>query len=107
MRAFALTKANEAKDILAQELVIRATAVNIDVLNNEYQGIILSFELSGATISTKWNAEDRFRDPEAVYDILLRMLYHAEDHPIEAKSKVETVGYEEPLGFLFSDETDE
>ena len=108
MKTFALSKATEAKDILAQELVMRATSVDVDVADNEYKGIILSFELSGATVSVKWNAEDRFNDPESVYDILLRMIYHAEDHPIEARSQAVAPSYEEPLGLVFgSDEYDD
>jgi hypothetical protein len=109
MKSFAVSKVTEAKDILAQEMVLRATEVNLDIVNNEYKGIILSFELSGATISVKWNAEDRFNDHEAVYDILLRMIYHAEDHPIAAKERsapVEPV-YDEPMGFIFAGEDDD
>jgi len=106
MRAFAITQANEAKDIVAQELFRRATVIDVDVVNNEYKNVILSYEFSGATVSVKWNCEDRFNDPEVVYDILLQMLYQSEDHPIEAKPATVAPQYEEPMGFVFSGDED-
>jgi hypothetical protein len=33
MRVFALTQANEAKDIVAQELFSRATSIDVDVVH--------------------------------------------------------------------------
>lgn len=107
MRAFAITQANEAKDILAQELFARASSIDVDVVNNEYKNVIFSFEFSGATVSAKWNCDDRFNDPEVVYDILLQMLYHAEDHPIEPKVAVAEKSWDEPLGFVFSAEEED
>jgi len=103
MRAFAMTQANEASDIVAQELFTRATTVDVDVVNNEYKNIIFSFEFSGATVSAKWNRADRFNDPEVVYDILLRMLYQIEDHPVAPKAEP-SPEWDEPLGFVFSAE---
>jgi hypothetical protein len=106
MRVFALTQANEAKDIVAQELFSRATSIDVDVVNNEFKNVIFSFESSGATVSAKWNPEDRFNDPEVVYDILLRMIYEAEDHPVTPKA-VPSPEWDEPLGFVFSAEDED
>lgn len=106
MRAFALAQADEAKDIVAQELFTRATSIDVDVVNNEYKNIIFSFEFSGATVSAKWSRENRFNDPEVVYDILLRMIYAAEDHPVTPKA-VPAPSWDEPLGFVFSAEDED
>jgi len=105
MRTFALYKADEAKDIVAQELFRRATSVDVEVIKNEYKNVIFSFEFSGATVSAKWNCADRFNDPDVVYSIFLQMLYHSEDHPVAAKPIPEPV-HDEPLGFLFAGSED-
>jgi hypothetical protein len=108
MREFAIEKANEVNDLVAEELARRATRIELDVVNNDFKNVIMFFEFVGAEMNFKWNPKDRFNDPDMVYEIMLRMLYHAEDElPAEKSARKEPVNHSEPFGFVFAAEDEE
>ena len=59
------------------------------------------FDFNGAEVFCKWNCDDRFSDPEVVYDIMLQLLYQAEDAPAEIKPTDDP----EPMGFVWGEES--
>jgi hypothetical protein len=108
MREFALLKADEVNDLVAGELARRATRIELDVVSNDFQNVIMFFEFVGAEMNFKWNPKDRFNDPDMVYEIMLRMIYHAEDElPAEKSARKEEVKHSEPFGFVFAAEDEE
>lgn len=108
MKDFAMQKASEVNDIVAEELSRRATRIELDVENNEFKNVIMFFEFVGAEMNFKWNPRDRFNDPDMVHEIMLRMIFAAEDHPVAAKTApLRESKYEEPLGFVFTGEDDD
>jgi len=106
MRAFALRQAEEARDIVAEELFRRATRVDLDVVDNEYKNVSFYFDFIGAEVGCKWNRDGRFSNPDTVYEIMLRLLYASEDAPKPVAEKSEPAK-SEPLGFVWGAESDD
>lgn len=104
MQEFAISEAVRMKDVVAEELFRRAEKIDIDVVNNSYEGIYFWFTFAGATVWTSWNCDDRFDNPDVVYGILLQLIYQAEDNPSPRKSApTEESQSEEPMAFLWGD----
>ena len=102
MKEFALKQATEAKDLVAEELFRRATRIDLDIVNNECENVVFYFDFNGAEVNCKWNSDDRFNDPEVVYDIMLQLIYQAEDAPRPEQKKEP-----EPLGFVWGEDVED